>query len=211
MQKFLALCGAVLCFAVAVAAQDNSTAPATTPGATTASPARRGGSEMPGWQVGINYNFVRFRSESRESFNMQGFNTTVTRYVSDWFGLEGYLGAVSGDTPASGGPGPFTAGNLRAKLIQYGGGPHLAYRHRSKFEPWVHALFGGAHFRFSQTGPPTANLTNINAFAYTVGGGADYKLGFHLYLRGQGDFMSTRFFKTWQKNAQIQGGIVINF
>ncbi len=211
MQKFLALCVAVLCFSVAVAAQDISTTPATTPGATAASPARRGGSDLPGWQVGINYSFVRFRSESKEDFNMHGFNTSVTRYLNDWFGLEGDIGAVFGDTPATGGPGPFTAGNLRAKLLLYGGGPHLAYRHGSRIEPWVHAVFSGAHFRFSQTGAPTANLSKINAFAYAVGGGVDFKLGPHLYLRGQGDFLSTRFFDTWQKNAQVQAGIVINF
>ena len=210
MRRFLALCGAVLCFSVGAAAQDGSAAPAIASSTTVlASPARYPASELPKWQIGINYQYVRFRSGT--SFGMHGFNTSITRYANEWFGLEGDVGAVFGDTPSSGGPGPFVQGGLRAKLLVYAAGPHLAYRRSDKVEPWVHAVFGGAHFRFTQTGPPTANLSQTDAFAYAVGGGFDFRLGPHVFWRVQGDFLGTRFFDTWQKNVSAQSGLVFNF
>ena len=212
MRKFLALFAAVLFFSVAVAAQDNSTAPATTSSASAAaSPARYGGSDLNRWEIAINYAYVRFRPSSSASFNLHGFNTSVTRYANDWFGLEADVGGSFGHTPATGGPGPFIVGNLRAKLLTYGGGPHIAYRRHNKVQPWGHVLFGGAHFRFPQTGPPSANFAKINAFSLVTGAGLDVKLGPHLAWRVQGDFLGTRFFSTWQKSAQMQAGFVISF
>lgn len=211
MRKFLALCSAVLFFSVAVAAQDISTTPATSPATTTASPARYAPSEFNRWQIGVNYNYIRFRPSPGASFNLHGFNTSVSWYKNEWLALEGDVGAAFGSTPSSGGPGGLTPGGLDAKLVLYGGGPHLAYRQSQKISPWVHALFGGAHFRFDQTGAPSANLAKLNAFAYMLGGGVDIKLGSKISWRIQGDFLGTRFFSTWQKNAQAQTGIVLNF
>jgi hypothetical protein len=210
MRKTLALCGAVLCFALAAAAQDNSAAPAAVSSATaTAAPARASSFDLYPWQVGVNYVYTRFRSTT--TFPMNGFNTSITRYLNDTFGVEGDVGAHFGTTPSTGGPGPFTAPSLKARLIFYGGGLHIAYRHNQRIEPWAHVLFGGAHFRFSQTGGPTASLTKLNNFALVGGGGADIKLGTRLAWRVQADFLGTRFFSTWQKNIQVQTGLVINF
>ncbi len=210
MRKTLALCGAVLCFAVATAAQDNSAATApVSPATATATPAPPTSFGLDRWQVGVNYAYTRFRSTS--TFSMNGFNSSVTRYLNDTFGVEGDVGVHFGTTPSTGGPGPFTAGNLKAKLILYGGGLHIAYRHNQRIEPWVHVLFGGAHFRFTQTGGATAALTKLNNFAVVGGGGADIKLGTRLAWRVQGDFVGTHFFSTWQKNIQAQTGLVINF
>ncbi len=203
MRKFLALFAAVLFFSVAAAAQDNSTAPATTSLASAAaSPARYGASDQSRWAVGINYAFVRFRPGASDSFNLHGFNTSVTGYANDWFGLEGDVGGSFGDTPGTGGPGPFLAGNLRAKLLTYSGGPHIVYRRNDRVQPWAHVLFGGAHFRFT---------SSFNAFSLVAGGGLDYKLRPHIAWRIQGDFLGTRFFTTWQKSAQAQTGLVISF
>jgi hypothetical protein len=208
MPKFLALCGAVLLFSVAAPARDdsNSVTPPPTSEATPASPPQYSSFNLPRWQVGVNFNYIRFSPGN--GLNMYGFNTSVAGYANDWFGLEGNVGANFGTTPSGGGSGPFSAGNVPTRLILYGGGPHLAYRHDQKFEPWVHALLGGAHFRFSQTGPPTASLAKTNAFAYTLGGGLDFKLGPHFACRSEVDFLGTRFFSTWQKSVQVQTGLV---
>ena len=212
MRKFVALCGAVLLFSVAAAAQDNSVASeAASPASPTATPPRYGGSGLYHWQVGMNYSYTRFRPGSTASFNLHGFNTSVVAYVNDWFGLEGDVGAGFGSTPSTGGPGSLSPGNLDAKLLTYAGGVRIAHRGSQRFEPWAHGLFGGAHFRFTQTGGPSANLATTNAFSYTLGTGVDFKLGTRLYLRVQGDFLATRFLSTWQKNAQAQTGLVFLF
>jgi len=202
MRKTLALCGAVLCFALAAAAQDNSAAPAAVSSATaTATPARSSSFDLYHWQVGINYNYVRFRPSSGSSFQLNGFNTSLTRYLNDWFGLEADAGAAWGHTPSSGPLSP----SQTAKFLFYGGGVHLAYRHKDRVEPWVHALVGGAHLY-----PKTAG-NNLSALGYAAGGGLDIKLHPRLSLRVQGDFLGTHFFSTWQKNFQFQTGLVINF
>lgn len=210
MPKLLALCGAVLCFSLPAAAQDNPGTPTATPASTAATPARWGTSEQSRWQVGLNYNFVRFRPGPTDSFNLHGFNTTLVMFGNNWFGLEGHAGAAFGNTPDTGGPGPFTVTHIAAHLITYGGGPHLARRGANKLEPWVHVLFGGGHFRFAQTGGPSAAFTTTNAFALTGGGGVDVKLAPRIYWRIQGDFLGTRFFSTWQKSVQFQTGFVFN-
>lgn len=212
MRKLVALCGVVLLFSVAAAAQDTSVASeAASPASSTATPPRYGGSSLFHWQVGMNYSYTRFRPGSTASFNLHGFNTSVVAYLKDWIGLEGDVGAGFGSTPSSGGPGNLSPGNLDAKLLTYGGGVRIAHRGDHRFEPWAHGLFGGARFRFTQTGGPSANLATINGYSYTLGTGVDYKLGARIYLRVQGDFLATHFISAWQKNAQIQSGLVILF
>lgn len=210
MSKFLALCGAVLFFSLTAAAQDNSTAPATDPVAPAASPKASRNYDLPRWQVGINYAYTRFRPSSTANFNLHGFNTSAVFFMNNWFGLEGDAGAHFGTTPSSGGPGILTPGNLDAKLILYGGGPRIAHR-GNRFEPWAHAVFGGAHFRFTQTGGASASLAKLNAFSLATGGGVDFKFGPRVAIRVQGDFLGTRFFSTWQKSAQAQAGFVFSF
>ncbi|HEX2715888.1 MAG TPA: hypothetical protein VHM88_27205, partial [Candidatus Acidoferrales bacterium] len=78
MRKLVALCGVVLLFSVAAAAQDTSVASeAASPASSTATPQRYGGSSLFRWQVGINYSYTRFRPGSTASFNLHGFNTSA--------------------------------------------------------------------------------------------------------------------------------------
>ncbi len=81
----------------------------------------------------------------------------------------------------------------------------MAYRRNPKFEPWAHGLFGGAHLF-----PQTAN-GGVNAIAYVVGGGVDFKLNPRVYWRIQGDFSQSHFFNDWQKHAEFKTGLVFNF
>ncbi len=201
MQKLLALCAAVLCLTLAAAAQDNSAASASgDPGSATARPARGVPSDLFRWQLGINYNYIRFRPPAGSSISMHGFNASLTGYLNDWFGLEGNGAAAWGHTPGS----PLSP-SQRAKLVFYGGGPHIAYRHNAKLEPWGHALFGGTHLF-----PRTPGNSTI-ALGYLVGGGLDVKIGPRLSLRFQSDYLATHFFKVWERNIQVQAGVVFHF
>lgn len=199
MRKFLALCGAVLYFAAPMAAQDQPTALAVTSpmSAAASAPARqqgRFGAELYHWQVGMSYEYIRFQAAGT-AYNLHGFNTTLTRFVNDWVGVEGVAGggfgaAVNGQNP---------------KLLVYGGGLRFAHRSNPKIDTWVHGLVGGAHFQ-----PQTA-LGGRNAFAYVGGGGVDLKFTPRLYWRFQGDFVGSRFFSQRQSNFQVTTGFVIDF
>jgi opacity protein-like surface antigen len=195
MRNFLALCGAVLLFSVAAEAQDGSRVMAGYSAVSSAaSPQRPTASEFYTWQVSVSYEYVRLDFLG-SGVNLNGFNTSLTRFANNWFGLEADVGPAFGSNSS----------NQDVKFLWYGGGPHLARRGSGKFEPWVHGLFGGAHL-FPQTA-----LGSRNAFGYEAGGGVDIKLNPRVYGRIQGDFVGTHFFDGWQKNGQVKVGLVLNF
>lgn len=208
MRYFLAVCGAVLCLSAPAAAQDNSAppaAPSPAPASAAPAPARYSGGEQFPWEVGVNFTYVWFRPTGGTGFGAPGFNTSATRFFSESFGLEGDIGATYGNTASPFGPLPL--GNLRQKVIFYGGGLKFADRHLVRFEPFAHGLFGGVHARYTQTNGPGT----VNAFAFMLGGGMDYKLGPRISWRVQGDFLGTRMFSTIQKNFQFQTGVIFSF
>ncbi len=195
MRNFLALCGTVLFFSVATAAQDGSSLMAGYSAASSAAiPQRPTALASYPWQVSISYEFLRLDFLGA-GVNLNGFNTSLTRYANNWFGFEGDVGPAFGSNSS----------NQRVKFLWYGGGPHLAYRHGGKFEPWVHGLFGGAHLF------PLSGHGSANAFGYTAGGGLDIKPNPRVYWRLQADFVGTHFFDQWQNNVQFKTGLVFNF
>ena len=196
MRKILILAGVVLSLSGIATAQITPAPVVPSSPARAAATPGVNSSELFKYEVSVCYQFLRF-DLSGVPFNLHGFNTSFTYFANDWFGFEGDVAPVFGDTPS----------NLRAKFLWYGGGPHIAYRYHPRFEPWAHALVGGAHFRFTQTiGSPT-----FNAFAYVVGGGVDIKLNPHFYWRVQSDFVGTNFADQWQKSVQVKSGIVFTF
>lgn len=195
MRRLLGLFAILLiCAAIAAAADDSSATPATQP-APAPAPAAYPAGEQNRWQLGIGYEYFRADVGGGDSLNLHGFSTSMTRFMTDWIGLEAVVGGAFGDAP----------GGVRAKLVTYGGGPKVAYRHNSKFEPWGHAIFGGAHL-FPQT-----SLGSTQAFEYELGGGFDFKIRPRVYWRAEGDYVATRFFSQWQHNAQFRTGLVFNF
>ena len=231
MRRILALCGAVLCFAVVAAAQENALAPATSnpvsvsassalpesPGATlaatSASSTRSGASrrasayvEFP-WQLGMGYTYLRVRPGAGSTFSLHGLNTHVAYYFSNSVGLKAEVDPLFGTTPST--STTFnTVPSLRMKALFFGGGPVFAHRNSSRIEPWVHGLFGGVHLRLTQT---AALPGTLNAFALQAGGGVDFKLSPRLYWRVEGDYFGTRFFGTFQHNLAFKSGVVFNF
>jgi Outer membrane protein beta-barrel domain len=207
MRKLIVLCGVVLCLSMTAAAQDFSTgSDASSPAGEPAAPAALTPSDREPWQVGIGYQYQHYEVLGR-TFHTNGFNTDVTWYVNDWFGVEGTAVFGFGHAPLTG-TSPL---NLTAKSLFLGGGPHVAFHNHSKFEPWVHIMPGWEHFRFTQTSNKTG-LGSNSAFGFMGGGGVDYKLGTRAALRFQGDYIGTHFqFLPLQNSYSFGGGIVFNF
>jgi len=146
------------------------------------------------WQLAIGADWIRFRS-SRFNASAVGLKTGVTYFTNDWFGIEGTVTT---------GFAPTILDNEHVKLLTYGVGPKIAWREK-RWEPWAHAIFGGAHEQ-----PQTADASR-NAFDIELGGGADYRFNPRFSGRLEGDWVRTTFFSQSQNNFVLMGGVVFHF
>lgn len=156
-----------------------------------------------GWEMGVGFQYTDFLPASGTRFHNLGINTSVTRFFGEWFGIEGDLGLGFGNTGKATDPP-----NLTAKSLFVAGGPRIAYRSNSRWEPWGHFLFGLEHFRFTET---ENGYGSNSAFALEGGGGVDYHVTSRIAIRGEGDYLGAHFFKAWQRNLQVIGGVVLDF
>jgi hypothetical protein len=146
------------------------------------------------WQLGIGADWVRFRS-SIFNASAVGINSSVTYFTNESFGIEGSVTA---------GFAPEIFDREHVKLLIYGAGPKIAWRER-KWEPWLHAIVGGAHEQ-----PQTAG-NGRNAFAAKAGGGADYRFNPRFSGRLEADWVHTGFFSQSQNNFELMAGVVFHF
>lgn len=146
------------------------------------------------WQLGVGVEFLRFQS-SRIDASLVGLNTTVTYFTNDWFALEGNL--VTGFAPT-------IYVNEHVKYFGGAGGIRLGSR-RARFEPFGHALFGGAHLQ-----PQTA-MSSKNTWTVQAGLGLDYRVNARLSLRGEVDWVRDAFFNQAQNNFQAVAAVVFHF
>ena len=146
------------------------------------------------WQLAIGPSFYRFQSNII-SASLVGTNTTVSYWTNGWFAVEGNI--VTGFAPA-------ILQNEHVKYFGGGGGFRVGGR-RNRFEPWAHALIGGAHLQ-----PQTADNSR-SALAVQAGVGLDYRLHSRFSIRGELDWVYTTFFNQTQNNFQAALDIVFHF
>lgn len=146
------------------------------------------------WQLAIGADWFRFRSSIFDA-SAVGVKTGVTYFTNDWFGIEGTVTT---------GFAPTIQDHEHVKLLTYGAGPKIAWRER-RWEPWAHAIFGGAHEQ-----PQTAGNSR-NAFDIELGGGADYRFNPRFSGRLEADWARTTFFSQSQNNFVLMGGVVFHF
>ena len=190
--------------------------------------------DHPRVEVPLNYSYMRFNPENSNivsAFSLNGGGGGVTVYVTHSFGISAEFSGYSSltktfvfpQTPNSPCPLGCTV-TADGNLFTYNVGP--VFKHRSQhFEPFVEALFGGAHsntyqnlFKACQNICTTTNNPSNNAFDFVIGGGLDIPVGHSIAIRpAQVDFVLTRFGNSFTKGNQNQsnfrynGGIVIRF
>lgn len=145
-------------------------------------------------ELGVGVSVVRLRTSAFYATAV-GTNTSLVYFTNEWLGIEGDLTTGFAQTVYA---------NEHIKFLSYGAGPKIAWRQR-QWEPWVHAIFGGAHLI-----PQTANNSQ-NALAIQLGGGADYRWTPRVSLRLDADLVFTRFFSQSQNSAQITASFVFHF
>jgi opacity protein-like surface antigen len=192
MRKLLLLCGALLCLSITATAQDATASfDANSPEAEPSAPVSFQVQARTPWQLGVGYQYQHFKPLG-QTIHTNGYNVDVTRFLNDWFGVEGT--AIIGFGSSSNG--------TLTKSLFIGGGPHAVLNGHGRFEPWVHGLIGFEHIR---------DIHGTSGLAFIGGAGLDYKILPRLFLRAQGDFIGTRFQGFMQSGFQIGGGAVLNF
>ncbi len=147
------------------------------------------------WQLGVGLEYLHFQSRAFDA-NMVGLNTTLTYYTNSWFAVEGnVITGFGSDVFGS---------DTRAKIFGGAGGIRIGGR-RARWEPFGHALVGGAHLQ-----PQTA-FGSRNSLMAQAGGGVDYRIHARLSLRGEVDWVYTTYFSESQNNLQAVAGVVLHF
>jgi len=148
------------------------------------------------WELGLGFTWIRFRS-SVFNASAVGLKTSVTYNTNEWFGIEGNISA---------GFAPEIFDREHVKLLVYGAGPKIAWHRYKRWDPWLHAILGGAHEQ-----PQAAGNVGRNSFALQLGGGADYNFNYRFSGRLGGDLVRTSFFGQNQNNFQLSAGLVLHF
>ena len=148
------------------------------------------------WQAYAGFTSLRFYEIPGVTGTLDGFNLSLVYYP------KGGHWAADGEFVAAFAPRAGAETALEAGM----GGARYRTDGPMGLELWVHGMVGGAHYT-----PQTA-YGGENAFAFAVGGGADYtphhkRLGY----RAQFDMLGTRFFGTHQYNPKFSIGIVYKF
>jgi len=146
------------------------------------------------WQLAVGVGFYRFQSNIIDA-SLVGTNTTVSYFTNSWLAVEGNI--ITGFAPA-------INVNEHVKYFGGGGGIRVGAR-RNRFEPWVHALVGGAHLQ-----PQTAGNSR-SAFSTQAGIGLDYRLHSRFSVRLETDWVYTTFFNQTQNNFQAALDLVFHF
>src|SRR5271165_412070 len=197
MRKLSILCAALFCLSLAASAQDSAAAfDAASPASEPAAPASLIPADRDPWQVGVGFQYSHYNVLGLK-FHDLGYQADVTRYINNWFGIEGTV--TTGFGNAGGSP------QIDAKSLFLGGGAHVSVYNSNHFEPWVHVIAGWERFRFSQG----ANY-GVNAHAaFLAGGGLDYKIkAGRIYWRVQGDYIGVNVGPILNTNYSIGTGLV---
>jgi outer membrane protein OmpA-like peptidoglycan-associated protein len=157
--------------------------------------------EWPRTEVFLGYNFVRFNPNSGffPSFNANGGGGQFVFNFNRWLGVAFDAGAVN--------KGVLGGFDINTTVVNFVAGPRVTFHNRSRFVPFVQALFGGAYgtastplsglpFEAGIPGaippgialdpnlPVTARLNvSRTGFAMLAGGGLDIKLSRHVAFR----------------------------
>jgi len=147
------------------------------------------------WDLGLGFTWIRFRS-SVFNASAVGLKTSLTYNTNEWFGIEGNVSAAFA---------PEIFGSEHVKLLVYGAGPKISWHRFKRWDPWLHAILGGAHEQ------PQVAGSGKNTFAMQLGGGADYNVNYRFSGRLEGNYVRTNFFGQTQNNFQLGAGVVLHF
>lgn len=137
-------------------------------------------------------------------YNFNGGSGQLAYNLTHMFGIVGDFGGYVTDSSSHG-------VNLNTNVISYMFGPRVSFRSSgSRIVPFGQFLLGGARLA---NGYISGN--SVNNFALAVGGGVDFKLTPHIYVRPvQAEYFLTTFNdgnNDKQNNFRYSAGVVLAF
>jgi hypothetical protein len=184
-------------------------------------------------EVTVDYSYVHANPQNNNvipTFSLNGGGGSAAIYFSKYIGVvaefEGY-GSYTHNfniTNTTYCPSAPCRVSVQGNLFTYNVGPIIKYR-TTHFEPFVEALFGGAHSNFygnlfkGCTGCIVAsNSPSNNAFDFIIGGGIDIPVTPRIAIRPvEVDYLLTRFGNAFtagnnnQSNFRYQAGVQFRF
>jgi hypothetical protein len=147
----------------------------------------------PSWEAAGGYSYL-WANVSGTSFHLQGGGGSLTENVNDWFGGRFEVAAYGGTLAGT---------NITAQTVTYG--PVFSYRRFDRFTPFAHVQIGAVHASQGYLGISESAFK----FAVAPGLGADFRVNDLIGIRGQADYLMTRFLNARQDNMQLSVGVVI--
>jgi len=187
--------------------------------------------DSPKVEVTADYSYIYATPQNNnyiKSFALNGGGGGFAAYLTKYIGIEGEFEGYGSYSHSIVIPPAYCTGInctvvANGNLFTYNVGPIVKYRTKH-FEPFVEAMFGGAHSNFYGTLYKNCNVTDgcitaskgpsNNAFDFIIGGGIDIPLTSKFAVRaGQFDYVLTRFGNDFtngnnnQSNFRFQAGI----
>jgi len=157
--------------------------------------------------VFFGYSYDHTPISSGDSGSLNGWDFALEGKVAPWVGLvvdvDGHYGSRDYPVVCNGTcPGPLNANIAEHNFIF---GPRVSVQVQ-RFRPFAEFLIGGAHVSRS------SGISDSNtSFADAVGGGLDYRVAGPFALRGQLDWVNTRFYGQGQNGVRLNLGVAFHF
>jgi hypothetical protein len=192
--------------------------------------------EFPRFEIGADYSYARYAPSApySQGHSLNGGGGSAAFNLNDALGfkmdLQGYGSNTTSINIAPGNPlfPNGLTGKVQGNLFTYQFGPQITVR-AHMVQPYVHALFGGAHSNVysnlfkqlcvSHNGacPGVTKQPVNNSFSMSLGGGVDIPLGKHIAFRpAEIDYLLTSFDNPFtggshQHNFRYSAGVVFAF
>ena len=148
--------------------------------------------------VFFGYSYDRTPVVTNDTINSNGWDASLEGKLIPWVGLvvdiDGHYGS-----------GTFSGINADVAAHNFLFGPRVSVQVQ-RFRPFAELLIGAAHISRSN-----GISDSDTSFANAVGGGLDYRIAGPVSVRGQLDWIETRFYGENQNGFRLSTGIAFHF
>ncbi|HKQ73807.1 MAG TPA: outer membrane beta-barrel protein [Blastocatellia bacterium] len=170
--------------------------------------------EAPKVEMFGGYSFLRVNpGQGADGVSAHGFNTSLAGNITKNIGIVGEFSRFTKSANISDviNDPIFGSFEAHARVSTFMFGPRFTLR-GGNAEPFVHALFGGAHGNFKASAGGLSEEVSGVAFAYALGGGLDIKAHDNFAIRiAQLDYIQARVAGQGLNNLRYSAGVVLRF
>jgi Outer membrane protein beta-barrel domain len=157
--------------------------------------------------VFVGYSYDHTSLVTDDTTNLNGWEATLEGKFLPWIGLvvdaDGHYGSHDFSGVCNGLSCPNVHADVAAHNVLFGPRVSVSYK---RFRPFGEFLFGVGHISRSN-----GISDSDTSFADGVGGGLDYRIAGPVTLRGQLDWINTRFYGEGQNGVRFSTGIAVHF